>query len=57
MIKLTNTRVAFLVAAAVWVLSVALGLTFRLDERLENVYLDWNLRRLAVHRSRPTRRS
>ena len=48
MIKLTNTRVAFLIAAAVWALSVALGLTFRLDERLENVYLDWNLRRLAA---------
>src|SRR3989344_833159 len=48
--KKTNTRVAFLIAAAVWVLSLVVVLTTRVDERLENFYLDWNLRLLAAVR-------
>ncbi|OGI37419.1 MAG: hypothetical protein A2V91_04195 [Candidatus Muproteobacteria bacterium RBG_16_64_10] len=48
--KKTNTRVAFLIAAAVWALSLVVILTTRVDERLENFYLDWNLRLLAAAR-------
>jgi len=48
--KNTNTRIAYFTAVGVWLLALIIGFTTRLDDRLENYYLDWNLRLLAAAR-------
>jgi adenylate cyclase len=50
--RAANTRSAFLLAVAVWGLSLGFSFGFEFATRLENQFLDWSLRGLAA-RSKP----